>query len=118
MARTSGDNNGYKKAYNTNKVELQPESKSEIIKIEFEVNQDRIKGLLNDDATLFNVSEIFSYTTHYGKNNICAERETAEVKGKVGKQYAGLDIDSTPGNATPGNVDTYEDDTDKHYHSY
>ena len=109
----SGDNNGYKIAYNTNKVELQPESKSEIIKIEFEVNQDRIKGLLNDDATLFNVSEIFSYTTHYGKDTICAERETAEVKGKVGKQYAGLDIDSTPGNATPGNVDTYEDDTDR-----
>ena len=109
----SGDNNGYKIAYNTNKVELQPESKSEIIKIEFEVNQDRIKGLLNEDATLFNVSEIFSYTTHYGKDTICAERETAEVKGKVGKQYAGLDIDSTPGNATPGNVDTYEDDTDR-----
>lgn len=110
---TTGDNNGYKIVYNKNKVELQPGSKSEVIKIEFEVNQDRIKGLLNEDATLFNVSEIFSYTTHYGKDTICAERETAEVKGKVGKQYAGLDIDSTPGNVIPGNVDTYEDDTDR-----
>ena len=108
-------NNGYKIAYNTslNNIQLQPGEKSEVIKIEFEVNQDRIKGLLNEDATLYNVSEIFSFTTYYGENTICAERETAAVKGKTGKQYAGLDIDSTPGTATPGNVDTYEDDTDK-----
>ena len=111
----TGNNNGYKIAYNSSLsgVKLQPGSKSEIIKIEFEVNQDRIKGLLENDATLYNISEIFSYTTNYGANTICAERESAEVKGKTGKQYAGLDVDSTPGNAVPGNADTYEDDTDK-----
>ena len=111
----NGMNNGYKIAYNTSLsgIKLQPGSKSEIIKIEFEVNQDRIKGLLNENATLFNVSEIFSFTTYYGENTICAERETAAAKGKTGQQYAGLDIDSTPGSATPGNVDTYEDDTDR-----
>lgn len=110
-----GTNNGYKIAYNTSLsgIQIQPGEKSEIIKIEFEVNQDRIKGLLNEDATLYNVSEIFSFTTYYGENTICAERETAATKGKTGQQYAGLDIDSTPGNAIPGNVDTYEDDTDK-----
>lgn len=111
----SGNNNGYKIAYNTSlkDTKLQPGSKSEIIKIEFEVNQDRIKGLLDNDATLSNVSEIFSYTTYYGDNTICAEREPATVKGKVDQQYAGIDVDSTPGNAIPGNADTYEDDTDK-----
>lgn len=112
---TTESKNGYKVAYNTslNGIKIEPGSKSDIIKIEFEVNQDRIKGLLENDATLYNVSEIFSYTTYYGENTICAERENAQVKGKVGQQYAGLDIDSTPGNAIPGNVDTYEDDTDK-----
>lgn len=112
---TTESKNGYRIAYNTslNGIKIEPGSKSDIIKIEFEVNQDRIKGLLENDATLYNVSEIFSYTTYYGENTICAERENAQVKGKVGQQYAGLDIDSTPGNAIPGNVDTYEDDTDK-----
>lgn len=108
-------NNGYKVAYNNSQsgIRLQPGAKSDIIKIEFEVNQDRIKGLLNEDATLYNVSEIFSFTTYYGENTICAERESASAKGRTGKQYAGIDVDSTPGNAVPGNVDTYEDDTDK-----
>lgn len=108
-------NNGYKVAYNTmldGKV-LNPETKSEIVKIEFEISQDAIKGLLNNNSTLYNVSEIFSFTTYYGGNTMCAERETAETKGKIGQQYAGLDLDSTPGNATPGKLDTYEDDTDK-----
>lgn len=111
----SGTNNGYKIAYNSSLsgIKLQPGSKSDIIKIEFEVNQDRIKGLLDNNATLYNVSEIFSYTTSYGENTICAEREPANVKGKTNQQYAGIDVDSTPGNAVPGNVDTYEDDTDK-----
>lgn len=111
----NGTNNGYKIAYNTSLsgIKLQPGATSDVMKIEFEVNQDRIKGLLENDATLYNVSEIFSFTTYYGEKTICAERETADVKGTVGKQYAGLDVDSTPGSATPGNVDTYEDDTDK-----
>lgn len=112
---STGNNNGYKIAYNTslNGTKLQPGEKSKIIKIEFEVSQDRIKGLLDNDATLNNVSEIFSYTTSYGKDTICAERETAAAKGKTGQQYAGIDVDSTPGSAVPGKEDTYEDDTDK-----
>ena len=48
-------------------TKLQPGSKSKVLKIEFEVSQDRIKGLLDNDATLKNFSEIFSYTTYYGK---------------------------------------------------
>ena len=112
---TTGNNQGYKIAYNTslNGTKLQPGEKSKIIKIEFEVNQDRIKGLLDNDATFNNVSEIFSYTTSYGEKTMCAERVTAEDKGKTNQQYAGIDIDSTPGNAIPGDEKTYEDDTDK-----
>ena len=111
----TGNNQGYKIAYNTslNGTKLQPGEKSKIIKIEFEVNQDRIKGLLDNDATFNNVSEIFSYTTSYGEKTMCAERVTAEDKGKTNQQYAGIDIDSTPGNAIPGDEKTYEDDTDK-----
>lgn len=108
-------NNEYKMAYYTGfeGIKIEPQGKTEIAKIEFEISQDAIKGLLNNDATLYNVSEIFSYTTYYGANTICAELETAAAKGKTGQQYAGLDLDSTPGTAVPGNLDTYEDDTDK-----
>ena len=44
---------------------------------------------------LNNVIEIDSYTTY-----------------KNGKVIAVLDDDSVPGNAIPGKIDTYEDDTD------
>ncbi len=113
--QTDGNNNGFKVAYNTNSVTLQPESQSELIKLEFEVSQNKIKELQNEDTgfTFTNYTEIFSFTTFYGENTICAERETAAAKGKVNQQYAGLDQDSTPGNAVPENESTYEDDTDR-----
>ena len=40
------------------------------IRIEFKVNYETIKGLLNEDAPLQNVSEIASYSTYYGKGTI------------------------------------------------
>ena len=108
-------NSDYKIAYSTllEGKTLAPNTQSEIIKIEFEVSQEAIKGLLKEDATLYTVSEIFSYSTFYGANTLCAEAETATTKNRVGKQYAGIDKNSTPGNAVPGNAETYEDDTDK-----
>lgn len=111
----SGTNNGYKIAYNNSLsgTKLAPGESSNIIKIEFEVSQTAIKGLLNENATLQNTSEIYSFTTWYGANTMCAEQETAATKGKTGGQYAGLDTDSTPGSAIPGNLGTYEDDTDR-----
>ena len=112
---TTETNNGYKVAYNTSLsgTLLQPGANSDTIKLEFEVSQEAIHGILNNNPTLNDFSEIVSFTTYYGTNTICAERESAETKGKVGKQYAGLDIDSTPGSAIPQNESTYEDDTDK-----
>ena len=111
-------NNGYKVAYNTalSDTIIQPGEATDVnlIKIEFEVSQEAIHGLINNDYVLLqDFSEIISFTTYYGENTICAERETASAKGKTGQQYAGLDLDSTPGTAIPGNVDTYEDDTDR-----
>ena len=112
---SSANNNGFKVANNAVNITLQPGSQSDLIKLEFEVSQSKIKELQNQDTgfTFTNYTEITSFTTQYGKDTICAERETAEVKGRVGKQYAGLDSDSTPGNAVPGNESTYEDDTDR-----
>lgn len=112
---TNGNNNGFKVAYNPVNITLAPGTKSDVIKLEFEVSQSKIKELQNQDTgfTFTNYTEITSFTTYYGEKTMCAERETATTKGRVGKQYAGLDTDSTPGNAIPGNEATYEDDTDR-----
>lgn len=114
---SSENNNGFKTAYNSVGITLQPGSQSDIIKLEFEVSQNKIKELQNEDTgfTFTNYSEIYSFTTYYGAKTICSERETAETKDpkKTGKQYAGLDSDSTPGNLVPGKESTYEDDTDR-----
>lgn len=108
--------NGYKAAYTTkltNQV-IAPQSVSSIVKIEFEVNEKTVKGLINEqDVLIRNVSEINGYSTLYGSNTKCAEYKTADEIGKTNAQYAGIDIDSAPGNATPGNGSTYEDDTDE-----
>ena len=107
-------NADYKIAYSSLLAgkKLAPNTQSEIIKLEFEVSQEAIKGLLNEDSTLYTVSEIFSYTTFYGQNTICAEAETATTKNRVEKIYAGI-TETTPGNAEPGRIETYEADTDK-----
>lgn len=51
---------------------------------------------MNDKENLDNVVEINSYSVF-------------DTDGKV---YAGIDTDSNPGNAVPGDTTTYEDDTD------
>ena len=108
--------NGYKAAYTTkltNQV-IAPQGVSSIVKIEFEVNERTVKGLINQqDVLIRNVSEINGYSTLYGSNTKCAEYKTADELGKTNAQYAGVDIDSVPGNTTPGNGATYEDDTDE-----
>ena len=48
------------------------------IRIEFKVNYETLKGLLNEDAPLQNVSEIASYTTYYGKGTIRRDDENIE----------------------------------------
>lgn len=94
----SGSQN-YKDKYqkviiNTNsKIE---HNKSADVYVQFELNRDAVLKILNNAENLDNVVEINSYSVF-------------DTDGKV---YAGIDKDSNPGNAVPGEKITYEDDTD------
>jgi hypothetical protein len=82
------------------------------IYLKVQVNDETVLGLLNGDATLNSVTEINTYTTYYTSATYEAgETEKYNKNQKV--LYASLDVDSTPGTATPGDSNTYEDDTDK-----
>lgn len=91
----SNYNNEYSKVIiNTNaKIDAQ---KTHEIYVQFELNRDAILNIMNDGENLENVVEINSYSTF----------------GEDGKAYAGIDLDSNPGNAKPEDKTTYEDDTD------
>ena len=88
-------NEQYKKViiYNTEKIEAQ---KAQDIYIQFELNREAVLAIMNDKETLNNVVEINSYASFDRDGNI----------------YAGIDVDSNPGNIIPGDKSTYEDDTD------
>lgn len=107
----SSAGNGFDVAYYNQIINLQPNSTSNVIEIEFKVNDDTIKGLLNNDMTLKNVSEITSYTSFYGTTTMSSEHQNASSKGLVGSQYAGVDRNSIPGNYNVNNDSPYEDDT-------
>lgn len=64
--------------------------------IKFKLNRTAIKKILNGDKIIDNVVDINSYTIYNSDGSI----------------RAGIDVDSAPGNAIPGTVNTYEDDTD------
>ena len=83
------------------KLIIKPNKKIEAQKtyelyVQFELNREAILNIMNDGENLDNVVEINSYSTF----------------GKDGKAYAGIDVNSNPGNAKPGDKSTYEDDTD------
>lgn len=88
-------NDKYQKVIiNTNsKIE---HNKSADVYVQFELNRDAVLKILNNAENLDNVVEINSYSVF-------------DTDGKV---YAGIDKDSNPGNAVPGEKITYEDDTD------
>lgn len=64
--------------------------------VKFKLNRTAIEGILNGDKIIDNVVDINSYTVYNNDGSI----------------RAGIDKDSAPGNAIPGTVNTYEDDTD------
>ena len=64
--------------------------------VQFELSREAVLEILNDREILDNVVEINSYSTFDGNGSV----------------YAGVDLDSNPGNAVPGDMTTYEDDTD------
>ena len=65
--------------------------------VQFELNREAVIAILNNEETLDNVVEINSYSTFDGNGSV----------------YAGVDVDSNPGNAIPGDMSTIEDDTDR-----
>ncbi len=93
--KQEGYNNQYSKAiiYTNSRIES---GKTSEIYVQFELSRQAVVEILNDRKNLENVVEINSYST-FDKN---------------GNVYAGIDLDSNPGNAVPGNTSTYEDDTD------
>ncbi len=68
------------------------------IYVQFQMNREAVLKIVNNGELLNNVAEINSYVT-YKDNN----QQTP---------VAVVDVDSVPGNAKPGQIDTYEDDTD------
>ena len=90
-----GYNDAYSKAiiYTNSKIEAQTQTE---IYVQFELSREAVINILNDGENLDNVVEINSYST-FDEN---------------GNAYAGVDVDSNPGNAVPGDRATYEDDTD------
>lgn len=88
-------NDEYSKAiiYTNSRIES---GKTNEFYIQFELSREAVLEILNDGETLDNVVEVNSYSTFDGNGSV----------------YAGIDIDSNPGNAIPGDISTYEDDTD------
>lgn len=84
------------------KIEAQ---KEQTIYVQFKLSREQVATILKDKDVgekadekdlLNNIVEITSYSIFEGE-----------------KRYAGIDTDSNPGNATPEQENTYEDDTDK-----
>lgn len=74
---------------------VNPSKEGEMIYVQFELGREAVVDILNDTANLDNIAEITSYSSF-----------------KDGKVYAGVDVDSNPGNTVPEDNTTHEDDTD------
>ena len=85
--------------------------KTETIYVQFEFSRQQIYDIItSDDETknvLYNVAEVGSYASYYP-----ADPKLDNDKQYKGQLYAGIDRKSSPGNATPGEKTTYENDTD------
>ncbi len=90
----SSYNDQYQKTIIKNNTKLEAQTEKSIY-VEFLINKEGVINILNNRENLQNVVEINSYSSFEG-----------------GESYAGVDIDSAPGNCIPGKQNTYEDDTD------
>ena len=88
-------NNEYSKTVINTNIRIEAQKQADIY-VEFELDREQVVTLLNDGEVLDNVAEINSYSVFDGNGSV----------------YAGIDSDSNPGNSTPENEATYEDDTD------
>ena len=97
-------NSEYNKLLINTNMTINPQEQKDVY-IQFKLSREKVAEILHEkgvgekaDETklLDNVAEINSYST-FNSNGV----------------YAGVDLDSNPGNAVPGDINTYEDDTDK-----
>ncbi len=72
------------------------EGNSKEIYVQFRLSREAVVEIMNSRETLDNVIEITSYS----------------ILDENGAVYAGIDRNSNPGTVEPGNMNTYEDDTD------
>lgn len=89
-------NDNLNKAIINTNTTVQP-GETNYIYVQFKLNREAVLKIINNGETLYNTSEINSYTVY--KNN---DGETVAV----------VDQDSVPGNTVIGKIETYEDDTD------
>ena len=97
---TQGYNNNYHKATIETNLKLDAQSETYIY-VQFKLTRQAIEVVAETEGNenlLENVAEINSYSTFEADGNT---------------MIAGVDVDSKPGNAVPGNISTYEDDTDR-----
>ncbi len=104
--------NKYKKLIITNATEIEDDTeiedgkikagKEQSIYVQFKLDREKVEKILTGkneediaETLLNNIAEINSYSV-YDDNGI----------------YAGIDRDSNPGNSIPGQINTYEDDTE------
>lgn len=92
---TNYDGKYSKAIINTNTNNINKQDYTDIY-VQFELNREAVINILNEGDNLNNIAEINSYS----------------VFDENGKVYAGIDKDSNPGNTVPGNVTSYQDDTD------
>ena len=88
-------NDEYAKTIIYTNSRIEPGKQNEFY-VQFELSREAVLEILNDGETLDNVVEVNSYSTFDGNGSV----------------YAGVDVDSNPGNAIPDDLTTYEDDTD------
>lgn len=92
------DNNSYNKVSVKPKLTIEAQ-KEGVVYVELQVNPQNIIDIVDTgvDVKLDNVTEVTSYSTKDSNGNV----------------YAGIDVDSAPGNLDPEDKNTYEDDTDQ-----
>ena len=74
------------------------------IYVQFELSREAVASIIDE------------FGTEAGKDNLLenvVEINSYSVFDKEGNQYAGIDVDSNPGNANPEDTKTFEDDTDR-----
>lgn len=95
-----GQKTSYNDKYSSNLLEVNSTVKQDtenVIYVQYELNRESVLKIINNKELINSTVEINSYTTFKDNN----ENTTVAV----------VDQDAVPGNAKPGDFNTYEDDT-------